>query len=200
MGSIFDKYNKFNKPKGGKLEQLILPQIEVVADEPSLDLEVIELPRAKHVHIEDHPEEVKTRIRQLMEDEAHLRNQREKYRMNYYALEREKAPQEEFAKNYAIIDSLTKQLAPIYIERKKIEQTGTIEQKKVLTDEDNLKIMALKQKKRPLIDKKSKLTRKIETYLAKPRGAEMLPQWEAELEMVKLQIYEIEEEIKSIQE
>ena len=200
MGSIFDQYSKYNQTKGGAHAKLSSPQIEVVVDEPPLDLEV-DLPElSKRVSHIDHPEEVRNRIRQLMDQEAHLRNQREKYRMNYYQLKKDQAPQSDFAKNYAVIDNLTRQLAPIYIERKKIEQSGSIETRRPLTADEEMQILALKQKKDRLIDKKSKLASKIKTHLAKPKGAQLLPQWEADLERVKLDIYELDEEIKRIAE
>src|SRR5690606_27037855 len=116
MGSIFEKFRQFKKIQGGDhvIKSIALTKIEVyetivLADDPALDLELeLTAPENPRVHVDDLAENVQARIRVLQEKEAHLRNQREKYRMNYYTLARKKAPQEDFKKNYAIIAQLTK--------------------------------------------------------------------------------------------
>ena len=156
-------------------------------------------PSNPRTEVNDHIPDVRNMIRQLLEQESHLRNQREKYRMNYYKLEAANAPREEFAKNFAIIRSLTDQLAPIYIQRKKIEQSGRIETTKEITQDEENEIRRLKYDKKRMIDKKHKLQKKIDSYASFAKGPQNLPLWESELEGVRLEIFDLEERIKKIQ-
>lgn len=209
MGNIFDRYIRFNQTKGGNHANLKTTSatvriyktasVAVVLDDSPPDLEVeIRTPVESRISLDNHPEHVKARIRMLQEQEAHLRNQREKYRMNYYRLERESAPKSDFQKNYAIIADLTRQLAPVYMERKKIELSGTIETKVEPTSDQLNRAAQLKLEKDRLIDKKSKLKSKIANHLAFANGPKNLPRWELELANVNLDIYAKEEEIKRI--
>jgi hypothetical protein len=149
--------------------------------------------------VNDRVPDVRNMIRQLLEQEAHIRNQREKYRMNYYKLEAANAPKEEFAKNFAIIRSLTDQLATPYIQRKKIEQSGRIETTKEVTQDEENEIRRLKYDKKRMIDKKHKLQKKIDTYMSFARGPQNLSMWESEIEGVRLEIFDLEERIKRLQ-
>lgn len=181
--------------------------VESVSDElptqhkaPSVQIITHTPVQSSDLSLPDPTDEAQARMRVLMEKENHLRNQREKYRMKYYELERIQAPQKEWAENYAIIKSLTDQLAPIYIERKQIERTGEVRHEKKLSTDEELKIAKLQNDKKKLIDKKSKLGAKIKNYLSFATGPQKVDSWKNELESVKLEIYGIEEEIKQIQE
>lgn len=205
MGSLFDRFAKFNKIQGGTHE-VIIQREAVSAESPPATSDpliivhepVKEIKPPVDSDQEDYSEEVKSRIRVLLEKEQHLRNQREKYRMKYYTLEAMQASKEAFAENYAIIKDLTEQLAPIYLERKKIEATGEIKEVKKLGAEEELKIDSLKLKKTRLIDKKSKLEKKVKGYLGYAKGEQLLNVWTAKLEETKLEIYEIDQQIEQI--
>ncbi len=207
MGSLFDKFSKFNKTKGGNHGLIIRTEVVSAESPPSTREPLIifhelreEIKPNADGNREEYSEVVKSRLRVLLEKEQHLKNQREKYRMKYYNLEAMKAPKEEFAQNYAVIKDLTAQLAPIYLERKKIETTGELKLEKKLQAEDELKIDSLKLKKKKLIDKKHKLSKKIAGHLGFPKGVQLLSVWEADLEATKLELYEIDQEIEQIRE
>lgn len=142
---------------------------------------------------------VRAMINQLLEQEAHIRNQREKFRRDYYRMEREKAPQSEWKANYDRIKLLTDQLAPIYTKRKKLEITGVIEETKQLSSADEMKIELLKSRKRPLIDKRHKLKSKIENHLSYAKGLQKVGTWNEELALVELSLYDLEKQIEAIQ-
>jgi hypothetical protein len=191
--SVFDRYRELYKTKKST------EKIMVVVDEEH-ELPDIPLPTASpRITVTEEPDEVRTIIRQLLDQESSIRNQREKYRMNYYKLEREKAPKEEFAKNFAIIKNLTEQLAPIYIQRKRIEQTGRVEHKREITQDEENQIRRLKYDKKRLIDKKSKLQKKIDSYMSFAKGPVMVDQWKADMEDVRLSIYDLEQQIEAIE-
>jgi SMC interacting uncharacterized protein involved in chromosome segregation len=196
MESIIEKYRRLYEQKGGSNVH-----VELQGEDTTLhtNSEFDSPPPPVRTTINDHPNDVRQMIRQLMDQESHLRNQREKYRMNYYKLEAMQADKEEFAKNFAIIKNLTDQLAPIYIQRKKIEQTGRIETRHEITQDEENQIRRLKYDKKRLIDKKHKLQKKIDTHLSFARGPQNLSQWEADLEACRLEIYDIEEQIKKIE-
>lgn len=199
MGSLFDQYRKHNPIQGG--EHDLKPAVRVVSDElPPSTIPLLEVQVYDQVDITTDNEAVRNRIRQLMADEAHLRNQREKYRMEYYKMEARKAPQSEFAENYQIIKALTEKLAPIYIERKQIEKTGELRPVKRLTTDQELKIAALKQRKNRLQDEKSKLGKKIKNYLGYAKGLQNLHGWEKRHAEVELDIYAIDQELEKMLE
>lgn len=198
MSDVFEKYRKYYQNKGGQNEIKVTVEEVRPGDSPLYAMPDEEIYYSPVVP--DPPEDVAKMIRQLLDQESHLRNQREKYRMNYYKLEAKKAGKEELIKNYRIIQTLTDQMAPVYILRRKLETTGIIEEVKNLTQDEENAIRRLKYDKKRLIDRKSKLQAKISGHLAKANGLKNLPQWEADMELVKLNIYELEEEIRKIQE
>lgn len=205
MKTVFDRYRKFyKKPDAHEKAQVTSVTIERVDDDHSPVQWSPELELAKpDLSGNDKKEpsaDVGKLIRQLLDQESAIRNQREKYRMNYYKLEAQKAHQEEFVQNYRIIQSFTEQLAPIYLKRKRLEATGELEDVKQLTQDEENKIRSLKYEKKRLIDKKSKLQSKINNHLAFANGPRNLPKWEGEMEMVNLNIYELDEQIRKIQE
>jgi len=193
MPSLFERYRNANPSHQGGT---------YVAPSSTPDPSPEVTPPASFVPAYQKPvsDPVRAMINQLLEQEAHIRNQREKFRRDYYRLEREKALQSEFKANYDRIKALTDQLAPIYIKRKKLELTGQIEEVKQLSSQEEIQIQLLKARKRPLIDKRHKLNSKIENHLSYAKGLNRVGQWREELAQVDLSLFEIEKQIESIQE
>lgn len=197
MNKAFERYQKYYQNKGGNHE-IIVTNVTVEQVDDSLYQDQSSARAAPP--ITPPSSDAAQMIRQILEQESHLRNQREKYRMNYYKLEAAKADQEEFAHNYAVIKSLTDQLAPLYLQRKRIEQTGEVEHKKVITQDQENEIRSLKYDKKRMIDKRHKLQKKIAGFAGFAKGEQNRPKWESELELINLSIYEIDEQIKKIEE
>src|SRR5690606_4137519 len=204
MKTVFDRYRKFyKKPDAHEKAKVVSVTVERVDDDHSpvyVSPEELANPDLSKTGKKEPPADVAKLIRQLLDQEAAIRNQREKYRMNYYKLEAHQAHREEFVQNYRIIQSFTEQLAPIYLKRKRLEATGELEEVKQLTQDEENKIRSLKYEKKRLIDKKSKLQSKINNHLAFANGPRNLPRWEGEMELVNLKIYELDEQIRKIQE
>lgn len=204
MNDVFEKYRKYYQKKGGQNVSLTITNIETSRlDEsvsPLFSDETQEALFTPTEITEEMQEDAGQMIRELMAQEATIRNQREKYRMNFYKLEAQQADREDFIKNYRIIKSLTEQLAPIYIQRRKIETTGRIEVIKQITQDEENEIRRMKYDKKLLIGQKSKLQSKISNNLSFAKGPQLVSKWEVEKAEVELKIYELDEQIRKIQE
>lgn len=176
-GHVQELFPEYQKPEPTPIPQPTKPTIPDPDDKPA--------------HI--------TLLQQVMQEEDRVRAYRESIRVRYYTLEDQKAPRIEFQKNHAAITELTKKLQELYISRRHIEIHGKAPEKRaIMTEEENNALRRLKYDRKCLVDKRGKLIKKANNYLAQSNGPANLPRWENEIDEVELKIYELDQEIDKI--
>ena len=96
------------------------------------------------------------------------------------------ASQGELANHYKLIESISSEIRDVYDRREFVRQHGTLpEQGSAQASIDNGNILALKEQKRSLVNRRSKMKRKIE--LGKAKSSPNLADWELALDKMDIE-------------
>lgn len=140
-------------------------------------------------------------LSQIEMDEIRIRKERAKLSNLYHQLEEDKAPIEDFTRNYSAIESHTDELKRLWLRKKHVLSHGNDINRPVekMSAENELILSNLKHQKRRLIDKKSKLNIKIKTAHGTANPAKNEARWTRELHTVEMDIQVLEKRINQLQ-
>ena len=160
------------------------------------------IPEGKYTLEKPDWKEAEKILSQIEIDEIRIRKERAKLSNHYHQLEEDKAPIEDFARNYAAIESHTDELKRLWLRKKHVLSHGNDINRPVekMSAETELILSNLKHQKRRLIDKKSKLNTKIKTAHGTANPAKNEARWTQELQTVEMDIQILEKRIKQIDE
>ncbi len=159
---------------------------------------VITQPRRTEFTPEEQEELYKKALLSDLECQDHeIRIDRAKLSNQYMPMIQNGATQDELAAHYAKIEALTKELQGIYDKSEYVKRYGRLPNERTAAGAmDETSILALKDRKRKLVDKRSKLTKKIAVGEAKK--APKLNEWKMELDVANQEYTEVERKLREL--
>lgn len=136
-------------------------------------------------------------ILDLNDQERDLRIERARQSNKYHQMIEAGASQGELAAHYQLIESISADIRDVYDKREHVEQYGRLpEQGSAQAAINHTDILALKEQRRSLVNRRSKLRAKIEKGRA--TGAKRLSQWELEIDQVDADYIVVQSRIKDL--
>lgn len=178
---------------------------------PQVSIIVVRKKEPEEVPVEEKPAAPRAVFSQEEQDELYrkallsdlecqdheIRIERAKLSNQYLPMIKDGAGQDELAAHYAKIEALTNELKEIYDKTEHVKRHGRLPNERTAAGAmDETNILALKDRKRKLTDKRSKLTKKI--AVGEVKNAPKLNEWKMELDIANQEYTQVEQKLREL--